>query len=241
MKEVLKQLRKADQDFNLINKNDTIIIGISGGKDSMLLLKALSIYQKFEDKHFNLIAVHMKMGFVGMDSTLLKQYCESIAIPYYEEDVPIYEILKHYLKDDGSIDCSRCSKLKRGAIVAIAKKLKANKIAFAHHGDDAVETFLLNAVYGGKLETFQPKIVYEDNAITFIRPFVYLHENEIIKNVKKEKIPVVKSTCPKDGKSQRSNVKNILNHIYEEFPSAKHNLLRMLKTQDVKLWKEGDQ
>ncbi len=237
MKEILKQLRKADEAFQLIQDDDVVVVGVSGGKDSMLLTKALALYQKFEHKQFKVIAVHMKMGFPGMDAKAIKTFCESLAIPYYEEEVPIYEILQNYKKDDGSIDCSRCSKLKRGAIVAIAKKLNANKIAFGHHGDDAVETFMLNAIYSGKAQTFQPKIEYEDNGITFIRPLVYLHEQQIMKTIRKEEIPVVASTCPKDGNSQRSHIKQLLNTLYQDFPSAKHNLLLMLNDRDSKLWK----
>lgn len=238
MKHILKYLRKGDEDFKLIDTNDTIVVGVSGGKDSMLLLKALASYQKFDHKQFKLIAVHMKMGFPNMDSNIIKQYTQALNVEYYEEEVPIYEILKHYLKEDGSLDCSRCSTLKRGAIVKIAKKLKANKIAFAHHGDDAVETFFLNAIYGGKMSTFQPKINYENNNISFIRPFIYLHESDIIKAVKKENIVIVKSTCTKDGNSKRSELKKLMQDIYEQFPASKQNLLNMLSNEDVNVWKK---
>lgn len=238
MKNILKYLRKADDDYRLINDNDTLIVGVSGGKDSMLLLKALSQYQKFKNKHFKLIAVHMKMGFPNMDSNKIKQYAQDLGVEFYEEEVPIYEILKHYLKEDGNLDCSRCSTLKRGAIVKIAKKLNANKIAFAHHGDDAVETFFLNAIYSGKMQSFQPRIYYEDNNITFIRPFIYLHESDIIQAVKKENVVIVKSTCPKDGNSKRTELKQLMQNIYKEFPSSKNNLLKMLSDEEVNVWKK---
>lgn len=241
MKKILKFLRKADEDYKLINNDDTLIVGVSGGKDSMLLLKALSDYQKFQTKQFKLIAVHMQMGFPNMDNDKIRQYAQELNIEYYEEEVPIFEILKHYLKEDGSLDCSRCSKLKRGAIVNIAKKLNANKIAFAHHGDDAVETFFLNAIYSGKMQSFQPKIYYEDNDVTFIRPFIYLHESDIIKAVKKEEVVVVKSTCPKDGNSKRTELKQLIQNIYKDFPSSKNNLLKMLSDEEVNIWKKNEE
>lgn len=238
MQNILKLIRKADQDYHLIEDNDTIVVGVSGGKDSMLLLKALKYYSKFKNKNFTFIAVHMKMGFNNMDSSIIRNYCIREEIKYYEEEVPIYEILSHYLKKDGSLDCSRCSKLKRGAIVNIAKKLNANKIAFAHHGDDAVETFLLNAIYGGKIASFAPKINYNDNEITFIRPLIYVHENTIINGIKKENIPVIKSTCPKDGYSKRQDIKELLQQIYKQYPSSKNNLLKLLSNEEIEIWKK---
>lgn len=236
MQKILKYLRKADQDYHLIKANDKVAIGVSGGKDSMLLLKALSEYQKFKHKNFEIIAIHLKMGFPNMDSSIIEDYCKQFDIPYYEEEVPIYEILKHYEKQDGRLDCSRCSNLKRGAIVNAAKEHNCTKIAFAHHGDDAVETFLLNAIYGGKLSTFQPKIHYADNEISFIRPLVYVHEKDIISAVKRLGIPIVKSTCPQDGNSRRQDMKELLDQLYKQYPESRKNLLSMLSNSAIHLW-----
>lgn len=237
MQEVLKYLRKADNDFNLIEENDTVLVGVSGGKDSVMLLYALSIYQKFKEKQFDLIGVHMNMGFPNSDIEPIKTFMDAHQIPFHVVDVPIYDILTHYLKEDGSLDCSRCSNLKRGAIVNIAKEFSANKIAFAHHGDDAVETFFMNAIHSAKLDTFQPLIHYEDNEVCFIRPFIYLHESEIIQTIKKEELPVVVSQCPKDGFSSRSEIKALLQEIYEQFPTSKKNLLGML-SHEKGIWKK---
>ena len=238
MKKILKYIRKADQDYHLIETSDKIAIGLSGGKDSMVLLKALHTYQKFKHKQFTLVAIHLNMGFSNMDTTILKEYCKQYEIPYYEEKVEIYEILKHYKKVNGQLDCSRCSNLKRGAIVQMATKYKCNKIAFAHHGDDAIETFLLNAIYGAKLSTFKPKIQYVDKAIEFIRPLVYVHEKEIKRIVKAYQIPIVKSSCPQDGFSKRQVVKEILANLYTQFPQAEHNFLQLLSTDQINLWKK---
>lgn len=237
MQTILKALRKADEDYQLIDAHDHILVGVSGGKDSMLLIKALSQYQQFEHKDFTITAVHMKMGFPMEDSRAIKAYIESLHIPYYEEEVPIYEILTHYPKEDGTLDCSRCSNLKRGAIVAIAKKINANKIAFAHHGDDAIETFFMNAIFTGKNETFKPLIQYEDNAVSFIRPFVYVYESAIIKTIQKQGIPIVTSRCPKDKFSKREDIKQVVQGLYKQFPSAKKNLLNMLRDEHVTTWK----
>lgn len=236
MQKILKYIRKADEDFHLIENNDTIVIGISGGKDSVLLAHALNLYRKFKEKNFKIIAVHMNMGFPDSDMSVIKNYITSLNIPYHEVEVPIYEILQNY-KKDGNLDCARCSNLKRGAIVNIAKELKANKIAFAHHGDDAIETFMMNAIYSGKMSTFQPKIFYEDNNITFIRPLIYLHEKNIIQVVKRLEIPFVKSGCPKDGYSSRTLIKQKLNEFYAISSNAQKNLLHMLSEENG-IWKK---
>ena len=237
MQEILKYLRKADDDYGLIKENDTILVGVSGGKDSVLLLYALSLYQNFKEKNFTIIGVHMNMGFPNSDITLITTFMESLSIPFRVVDVPIYEILTHYSKEDGSLDCSRCSNLKRGAIVNLAKEWKANKIAFAHHGDDALETLFLNAIHGAKMDTFQPQIYYEDKEITFIRPFVYVHESDIIQAVKKRQLPTVQSQCPKDGFSSRTQMKTLLHQIYKDFPASKKNLLNML-SHEKGVWKK---
>ncbi|OCN03747.1 hypothetical protein A4S06_05150 [Erysipelotrichaceae bacterium MTC7] len=238
MKKILKQLRKADEDFKLIEDGDSIIVGVSGGKDSMLLLYALSLYQKFEYTNFTLTAVHLNMGFPDMDSQVIKDYCQKLDMPYYEEDTYMHDILTYHQKEDGYFDCSLCSTLKRGAIVNIAKEMEATKICFAHHADDAIETFFLNAIYGGRLETFQPDIYYEDKDIHFIRPLIYAYEKDIRQAVKKYEIPVVKSTCPNDGVSKREDIKQLVQQMYHMYPQANKNLLRMLSNDTIQLWKK---
>lgn len=240
MQKILKFLRKADQDYALIETGDHLAVGVSGGKDSMVLLKALAAYQKFANTSFSVTAIHLKMGFPNMDSTIIANFCQQLDIAYHEEVVPIYEILKHYPKKDGRLDCSRCSNLKRGAIVNAAKALSCNKIAFAHHADDAIETLLLNAIYSAKLAVFQPKIYYEDNHITFLRPFVYVHEKDIIGVCKRQAIPIVKSTCPQDGNSKREDMKQLLKVLYEDYPQARHNLLHMLSNSNKPLWEKEE-
>lgn len=232
MQKILKYLRKADQDYNLIEDNDFIIVGVSGGKDSVLLLYALSIYQKFKEKNFKILGVHMNMGFPNAKIESVVKFTEKHDIPFVSIDVPIYEILQNYKKEDGSLDCSRCSNLKRGAIVNIAKEYKANKIAFAHHGDDAVETLFLNAIYSGKLDTFKPMIHYHDNNISFIRPLIYAKETIITQAVNKNEIPFEKSGCPKDGNSSRQSMKELLSEIYKITPNAHGNLIKMLSEEN---------
>ncbi len=239
MQQLLKELRKADKDFKLIENNDVLALGLSGGKDSMLLLRALAIYQRFNHKQFTLIAIHLDMGFSPCVDNTLQKYCDELKIPLYIEHTNIYEILKHYPKKDGSIDCSRCSSLKRGAIVALANKHLANKIAFAHHQDDAIETLFMNVIYGGKLNTFKPKITYDNHEITFIRPLIYTKEKDIQSTVHNLNIPSIKSNFPKDGSSNRAYIKSKLNELYIDFPSSNANFKSILFEENCDLWKKS--
>lgn len=236
MQEILKYIRKADEDFHLIEENDVIVLGVSGGKDSVVLMHALSLYQKFKEKQFTLIAVHMDMGFKNSNIEPIKHYAQNLQVPFHTIKVPIYEILTHYKKNDGSLDCARCSNLKRGAIVNIAKQFNANKIVFAHHADDAIETLILNAIHGARLDTFMPKIAYEDNEISFIRPMVYVHEQKIVQVMKKFNIPTCKSGCSNDGNTNRAAIKEWLDILYKTNPQARSNLLKCLKNPSH-LWK----
>jgi len=237
MQELLKCIRKADDDFNLIHENDHIVIGVSGGKDSVVLLYALYLYSKFKEKHFTFTGVYMNMGFKDTDISPVVDFAKKFNIPFKCIDVPIYEILTHYKKENGALDCSRCSNLKRGAIVNIAKELNANKIAFAHHGDDAIETLFMNAIYSGKFDTFQPKINYNDNDVIFIRPFIYAKESSIMHALHKYAIPSVNSGCPNDGNTSRSVIKETLKSLYKVTPNAKNNILKALSSENG-VWKK---
>ena len=148
-----------------------------------------------------------------------------------EEKSFIADILKRNLKND-AIQCSLCSKLKKGAVIKAAKQLGCNKVAFGHHGDDAIETLLLNMIYGGKIATFDPKMHLTREDITFIRPFIYAFESDLKKALKELDLPKIKSGCPNDGYTQRQNIKELLHKIYHTYPSAKENFLLSLHNKE---------
>ncbi|MEG0423587.1 MAG: tRNA 2-thiocytidine biosynthesis TtcA family protein [Erysipelotrichaceae bacterium] len=238
LQKILSQITKADQEYQLIQDGDKIAVGISGGKDSMLLLTALSIYTRFSKHPFEVIAIHIDVGFSGMDFHEVETFCASYQIPFYNLKTEIYEILQLYKKKDDSLECSLCAKLKKGAIIKEAKRLGCNKIAFGHHGDDAIETLLLNMIHGARFATF-PAIMYlSREEISLIRPLIYCFEEDIIKAVTNSKIPFVKSTCPNDGFTQRQDIKELLNTIYHNYPQAHPNFLKALHNEDqMELWK----
>lgn len=240
VKKVLGSIIQADKDYNLIDDGDRIAIGVSGGKDSTVLLYCMNLYKKvaykISGKQFEVIGIHIDLGFGDMDFKELDEYCIKEHLTLIHEPSKIYDILKLHKKND-KIQCSLCSKFKKGAVNKKALELNCNKVAFAHHLDDAVETLFLNMIHGGKLSTFDPKMHLVDTNISFIRPFVYVHENDIIKCSATLNIPVVPSTCPRDGFTHRQRVKEMLNEIYTEFPQAKNNFRLMLHNEkQLSLW-----
>lgn len=234
---ILSDIRKADQDYQLIEPGDRICVGVSGGKDSMVLLTALHMYSKFRQKQFEVIGVHIKLGFPNMVFTEVIDFCNKNDIAFHQVDSKVYEILKLHPDKNGNIKCSLCSKFKKATVIQAAKDLNCNKVAFGHHSDDAVETLLMNAIHGGKLAVFQPKMYMTKTDITFIRPLVYAYESEIILAQERNDIPFVKSTCPNDGYTERQAMKDMLQEFYEKYPMAKNNFVYMLhNTEQVDLW-----
>ena len=239
---ILGDIRKADQDYHLIDDGDRIAVGVSGGKDSMVLLTALHMYSKFADRNFEVVGIHIKLGFPNMDFSEVVAFCRQQGITFYQYDSQVYEILKRNPDKEGNIKCSLCSKFKKATVIDAAKKLNCTKVAFGHHSDDAVETLLMNAIHGGKLATFLPKMYMSRTDTTFIRPLVYSYESDILSALERNQIPFVKSTCPNDGYTERQAMKDMLQEFYRSYPMAQKNFIRMLYNEDqVELWhRQGD-
>lgn len=237
MKLLLRKIAHADYDYDLIQDGDVIGVGVSGGKDSTLLLYALEKYREKTGKDFKVIGIHIQLGFDGDPFDPVQAYFNEKNIPLIQAPSSIANILNLNLTPNGRIRCSLCSKFKKAAVITEAKKLGCTKIAFAHHADDAVETMMLNAIYGGKLNTFDPKMYLTETQITFIRPFIYVRESEIIAQSRQIGIPVIKSGCPMDGVTKRQDMKDLLAEIYERFPQSRDNFLKMLHNPDqINLW-----
>ena len=217
VKKLIGLIRKADKAYKLIDENDRIAIGVSGGKDSMLLLYCMRKYQdvaaRFDNKHFEIVGIHLEMGFSNMNFDEVVAFCKKESIEYYDIPTRMYDILKLNNNEDDTLKCSLCSKFKKGAVIKEAKRLHCNKTAFAHHADDAIETLLLNMIYGGKIATFAPKMYLTDSDMTFIRPFVYCHEDIISQTASSINLPIVKSTCPNDGFTKRQDIKDYFKYL----------------------------
>ena len=226
---VLACIRRADNDYSLIQHGDKIVIGLSGGKDSVVLTYCLSLYQKFSHTNFKLQPVMLDLGFPGFNSKEMDDFCTSLGLKLMVVDCrEVYKILQIQQKDKNHLPCSICSRMKKAAINRVANEIGFNKVAFAHHIDDAIETLFMNEIYGGRVATFSPKMLLENANIMFIRPLIHVKEKDIIKLVKEENLPVCGSHCPADKTTTREDIKILLNNIYHQFPTAHDNFELML-------------
>lgn len=235
VKKILSCVRKADEMFNLIEENDKIGVGLSGGKDSSLLLYVLYLYQFLYEntyhKKFEIVGIHVDLNFGEDDFSKITDYFKQYNLNIEIDKSKIKDILSLNLHKE-KIDCSLCSTLKKGAVIKKAKELGCNKVAFAHHADDAIETLLMNMIHGGRMATFDPKMYLTNSEITFIRPFSLTFESDIVKTCKEINIPIVKSGCPNDGYTQRQEMKDMLHYIYHKYPGSKQNFLLALYNKE---------
>lgn len=241
LRDILGCIKKADEDYNLIEDGDTIAVGVSGGKDSVLLLYAMNAYKRMVEKKkkFEIIGIHVVMGFPNMDTTPMEDFFKELNIRFELVPSQAYEILQANIQNNGRLPCSICSKIKKAVVIEGAKKYGCNKVAFAHHSEDAIETLAMNMIFGGRIATFKPKMYLDRSDITFIRPFVYAREKLIVKSANKLNVPLVISTCPNDKHTERENMKTMLKDLYRKYPMAEDNFLLMLHNlEKLDLWEK---
>lgn len=232
---LLACIRKADQTYNLINHGDKIVVGLSGGKDSLALLYCLNLYRKFSHTEFEIQPVTLDLGFPSFNKESLEKFCDSIGLKLIVHDSKeVFEILKIQQEKQRlkHLPCSICSRMKKAAINKVATELGYNKVAFAHHADDAIETLFMNEIYGSRIATFSPKMHLQNANIDFIRPFLLVREADIKRFIKEEEIEVMGSSCPADKNTTREDIKILLNDIYHKFPKAKEDFLTMISNYE---------
>lgn len=227
MRKILGSIKECDAKYRLIENGDVIAVGISGGKDSLVLFQALHYYQQYSKKQFKIIGIHIDVGFSGENFQFISEWAKQKEYQLLIEKTAIYRILEKY-KNHDNICCSRCSNLKKGALVKAAKKYGCNKIALGHHYNDGIETLFLNIFYGGKCRSFLPKMFLNRESITMIRPLFLEFESEIRRTAEKLKLPVMISGCPREGLTKRSELKNFINEIKKNFPDSEKNLKNAL-------------
>lgn len=230
MKYVLGCVRKACEDYNLIEDGDKIAVGVSGGKDSILLLYALNLYKKFAKQSFEICAITVTLGLEPFDLTGTKELCKELDIEYKIIPSNIGEVLFDIRKEKNP--CSLCAKIRKGIIYEAANEMGCNKVAYAHHREDMIETFLLSIFYEGRLNTFSPKSYLSRSDLTLIRPLIYLEEEYIRKTVKKLELPVTKNPCPADGHTKRQYIKDLLKNIENDIPDARGQMLKALRNTE---------
>lgn len=230
MKEVLGCLRRADQDFHMISPGDHVAVGVSGGKDSLLLLYAMALYRKFSPNPYTLSAITLTMGMEPFDLTGVRSLCEELEVPYFVRETEIGKVIFEDRREKNP--CSLCAKMRRGALCDYARELGVNKLALGHHRDDAIETLFLSMLFEGRIHTFHPVTHLTRSGLTQIRPLVYLPEKYVIHMAKTLSLPVVHSPCPANGHTKRQEVKELLADICKKYPNAKELLLSALRNQE---------
>lgn len=229
--------RQAIEEYNMISEGDRVAVGISGGKDSLTLLVALAGIQKFYPKQFELSAITCDIGFEGMNFDNVVKLCNKLNVHYEVIHTQISEIVFEYNKDERP--CSLCAKLRKGAMYEHLSKLGINKIAYAHHKDDFVETAFMSLLYEGRFYSFPPKTYLEDVGIEVIRPFIYIPEKSIAGFAKDENLPIVFNPCPVDGSTKRAYAKKLVAEIVKDNPDAKNRILHAIQTADLGDWPQS--
>jgi tRNA 2-thiocytidine biosynthesis protein TtcA len=235
LKTVLSLLRRADQDFRMIRAGDRVMAGVSGGKDSVLLLTALAAYRQFSDEPFELCGGMIDLGFGGFDAAPLAEYCGSIGVELHVKPTNIGHVVFETRKE--SNPCSLCAKMRRGALNELAKKHGCNKIALGHHRDDLVETLLMSMLYESRLRTFAPVTWMDREDIVQIRPLIYVEESRIIGAGRKLGLPVARNACPACGHTKRQEMKDLIKQLKLKCPEADLHLFKAIKNADnYDLW-----
>lgn len=234
LQKLLARARKAVEDYDMIQEGDRIGIGVSGGKDSLALLYCLKALQRFYPKKFELVAITISLGNEEFDLQSLIDIYNSQDIQYHIEDTLISKIVFDVRNEKNP--CSLCSNMKRGAIHNAAKRLGCNKVAFAHHRDDVIETLLLSLFYEGRIHTFSPVTYLDRTDITLIRPFIYVEEKMIRSYIEKRGVTPISSGCKVDGKTKRHYTKELIITLMEENKNVKDNLFGAIQRSGIKGW-----
>ena len=222
MQQLLSRIRRAVDDYHMIESGDKIAVGISGGKDSLTLLYALSGLMRFYPHSFSVHAVTVDLGFENMDLRGIEDLCQKLHVPYTIVKTEIGKIIFEDRKEANP--CSLCAKMRKGALNQAVKEAGCNKVAYAHHKDDVVETMLMSLIFEGRFHTFSPVTYLDRMNLTVIRPLIYMNEADVIGYVNKNRIPVVKSPCPADGYTRREYIKNLLRSLNRENPGVKDRM-----------------
>lgn len=220
--QMLSVMRKGVTEYAMINDGDKIAVGVSGGKDSLTLLKLLAEYRRFSPEHFDLIAITVDLNFKDRpsDFTPIETFCKELNVPYVIEKTDIGEIVFDVRKEKNP--CALCSKMRKGALYDIAVKKGCNKVALGHHADDLTDTFLLSLFYEGRLSTFAPQSYLDRTGLTLIRPLIMVKEADVVSYAKT--LPVCKSPCPANKNTKREYVKTVVAEIGKEVKNVREML-----------------
>ena len=231
---LLSYVRRAVDDYKMIEENDKIAIGLSGGKDSISLLLALSDLRKFYPKKFDICAITVSLGFDGSDFTPMEELCKKIDVVYHVIDTQIGEIIFDARKE--SNPCSLCAKMRKGALNNKADELGCNKIALGHNRDDIIETFMMSLIFEARISTFQPVSFLEKKKLFSIRPLMYVPESDIKGYIRKNNLPIIKNPCPANGNTKRQEMKDLIKDLCRKYDNADTKIFNAISRSKIDGW-----
>ena len=233
MQRLMGLVRRCVEDYNMIEDGDKIAVGVSGGKDSLVLLKLLTALRGYHNKAFTLEAITIDMG-LGMDYSGIEALCEELEVPYTVVKTEIGPIIFDYRKEKNP--CSMCAKMRRGALNQALLDRGCNKLALGHHYDDAVETFLMSLIYEGRISCFQPVTHLDRTGITQIRPMLYIHEKTGDAFAQRMALPVLQNRCPVDKHTKREEVKALIYDLVKVYPDLKERIFGAMQRYPLEAW-----
>lgn len=234
-KRLMSFVRRAVDDYKMIEDGDKVAVGVSAGKDSLTLLCALATLRKFYPKRFELVAITVDMGFDGgTDFSPIKRLCDELDVEYKIVPTEIYKIVFEVRHEENP--CSLCAKMRRGALHSAAKEIGCTSVALGHHFDDAVETFMLNLFFEGRVGCFSPVSYLSRTGIKLIRPLCYMPEKDVRYFAAKNELPVIKSACPANGNTEREEMKKLLDGLDREHKGLRHRVFTAMKNANVDGW-----
>lgn len=234
LQQLLSFTRKAVDEYQMIDEGDKIAVGISGGKDSLAMLYALHGLQRFYPNHFSIEAITIDLGNEGFELAPIQALCKELDVPYTIVKTDIADIIFNQRKETNP--CSLCAKMRKGALNEAIKARGCNKVAYAHHKDDIIETMLLSLIYEGRFHSFSPRTYLDRMDLTVIRPLMFVEEADIISFQHRYNLPVTKSRCPADGYTKREYAKELLRQINHENPGAKNRMFSAILNGNISGW-----
>lgn len=238
MRRILSQVRAAVDDYRMISEGDKIAVGVSGGKDSLILLRALCDLKRFYPHKFQVVAITVDMRFNKQDGdfSAIKNMCDEYGVEYIVKPTDLYEIIFEVRKEENP--CALCARMRRGILHDTAKEVGCNKIALGHHLDDAAQTFVMNLLLESRVGCFAPVTYLSRKDITMIRPLVYVREREATAASERLSLPVVESGCPANGKTKREDVKNLLDDLSKQFGDVPAKIVGAMQRGKIDRWEK---
>ena len=233
MQKLMGLMRRCIQDYDMIQTGDRVAVGVSGGKDSLVLLKLLAGLREYSDRKFTVEAITIDMG-LGMDFSGIEELCRELDVPFHLIKTEIGPIIFDYRKEKNP--CSMCAKMRRGALNQALLDLGMNKLALGHHYDDAVETFVMSLIYEGRISCFQPVTNLDRTGIIQIRPMLYIHEKTVDAFARRMELPIVENRCPADKHTKREEIKELVYELSARYPDLKERIFGAMQRLPLPEW-----